>query len=143
MRSRARSSFRLRVPGLREFPKAQSVLLACIVMQEPGRAVSKDWRGYWRSRYLRRTRAARECRGIRPQRRSAWRNGVAVEFLDIRAPLAFVADIVIANILANPLILLAPVLASRCKRGGRIALSGILSSQVHEVEKSYAPWIAF
>ncbi|HEY6240444.1 MAG TPA: 50S ribosomal protein L11 methyltransferase [Burkholderiales bacterium] len=76
-------------------------------------------------------------------RANARRNGVAVEFLDARTPLSFTADIVVANILANPLMLLAPALASRCTRGGRIALSGILSGQAREVEKSYAPWIAF
>jgi ribosomal protein L11 methyltransferase len=76
-------------------------------------------------------------------RANGQRNGVAVEFLGGRTPLAFAADIVVANILANPLMLLAPVLASRCAQGGRIALSGILSGQTREVEKSYAPWIAF
>ena len=38
-------------------------------------------------------------------------------------------EIVVANILANPLILLAPALAQRVAAGGRIALSGILEHQ--------------
>jgi ribosomal protein L11 methyltransferase len=38
---------------------------------------------------------------------------------------------------------LAPMLALRCRRGGRIALSGILSDQAGEVESCYSPWIAF
>lgn len=76
-------------------------------------------------------------------RANAERNGVAVELLADGTPLDFAADIVIANILANPLVLLAPMLASRCARGGRIALSGILSGQTREVEKGYAPWVAF
>ena len=74
---------------------------------------------------------------------NARRNGVAGEFLGVGAPLTFIADVVIANILANPLMVLAPVLASRCRQGGRIALSGILSEQASEVAKCYLPWIAF
>jgi len=76
-------------------------------------------------------------------RDNARRNGVAGEFLEGGAPLTFIADVVIANILANPLMVLAPVLVSRCRQGGRIALSGILSDQRGEVAKCYSPWIAF
>jgi ribosomal protein L11 methyltransferase len=49
-------------------------------------------------------------------------------------------DIVVANILANPLILLAPALAARVRRGGRMALSGILETQAEGVAEAYAPW---
>jgi ribosomal protein L11 methyltransferase len=76
-------------------------------------------------------------------RANARRNDVAGEFLEACAPLTFTADVVIANILANPLKVLAPMLASRCRHGGRIALSGILSDQASEVESCYSPWIAF
>lgn len=51
-------------------------------------------------------------------------------------------DIVVANILAQPLILLAPLLAARTARGGRIALSGILAAQAGEVAAAYAPFFA-
>ena len=47
-------------------------------------------------------------------------------------------DIVVANILAQPLIALADTLASRTAAGGRIALAGILSSQADEVAAAYA-----
>ena len=47
-------------------------------------------------------------------------------------------DIVVANILAQPLITLAGELASRTTPGGRIALAGILSSQADEVATAYA-----
>lgn len=47
-------------------------------------------------------------------------------------------DIVVSNILAQPLILLAPLLASRTARAGSIALSGILASQAEEVSRAYA-----
>ena len=76
-------------------------------------------------------------------RANARRNGVAGEFFEGRAPLTFTADVVIANILANPLKVLAPMLASRCRHGGQIALSGILSDQASDVQSCYSPWIAF
>lgn len=80
---------------------------------------------------------------VRTARANARRNDVAGEFLEGCAPLTFTADVVIANILANPLKVLAPMLASRCRRGGQIALSGILSDQASDVESCYSPWIAF
>ena len=49
-------------------------------------------------------------------------------------------DIVIANILANPLMILAPLLASLVKQGGHIALSGILYEQTAEVIDIYQVW---
>lgn len=50
-------------------------------------------------------------------------------------------DIVVANILSNPLKLMASMLSSRVKLGGRIALSGILARQAEEVAQVYARWI--
>jgi ribosomal protein L11 methyltransferase len=50
-------------------------------------------------------------------------------------------DIVVANILSNPLKLMASMLASKVKPGGRIALSGVLARQADEVARAYAPWI--
>jgi ribosomal protein L11 methyltransferase len=49
-------------------------------------------------------------------------------------------DVVVANILANPLLLLAPALARRVRAGGRIVLSGILASQADEVAAAYGRW---
>jgi ribosomal protein L11 methyltransferase len=48
-------------------------------------------------------------------------------------------DLVLANILAGPLIALEPLLAARTRAGGRIVLSGILESQAAEVAAAYAP----
>jgi ribosomal protein L11 methyltransferase len=76
-------------------------------------------------------------------RANARRNGVGGEFLECGLPLTLTADLVVANILANSLKVLAPILAARCRRGGHIALSGILADQAGEVERCYAPWIAF
>jgi ribosomal protein L11 methyltransferase len=49
-------------------------------------------------------------------------------------------ELVVANILAQPLIALAPLLAGRAQRGGRLALAGVLDAQVEEVAAAYAPW---
>ncbi|SEJ71396.1 50S ribosomal protein L11 methyltransferase [Paraburkholderia diazotrophica] len=50
-------------------------------------------------------------------------------------------DIVVANILSNPLKLMASMLSSKVKPGGRIALSGILARQAEEVAHIYRQWI--
>jgi ribosomal protein L11 methyltransferase len=49
-------------------------------------------------------------------------------------------DIVLANILSNPLKVLAPLLASYTKAGGMIVLSGILEPQWQEVAAYYQAW---
>ncbi|MCA7888099.1 50S ribosomal protein L11 methyltransferase [Burkholderia contaminans] len=50
-------------------------------------------------------------------------------------------DIVVANILSNPLKLMASMLASKIKPGGRIALSGVLARQADEVAAVYARYV--
>ena len=50
-------------------------------------------------------------------------------------------DIVVANILSNPLKLMASMLSAKVKTGGRIALSGVLARQAEEVAAAYLPWI--
>ncbi len=50
------------------------------------------------------------------------------------------ADLLLANILANPLIELAERLATQVKEGGSIVLSGILKDQTEEVTAAYRPW---
>ena len=49
-------------------------------------------------------------------------------------------DVVVANILTNPLRALAPLLAGAARSGGRIVLSGILAEQADEVMRIYAQW---
>jgi len=69
---------------------------------------------------------------------NARQNGVA---LQVSAPEALPPgsyDLIVANILAGPLIALEPLLASRTRTGGQIALSGILESQAADVVASYA-----
>ena len=52
-------------------------------------------------------------------------------------------DLLLANILANPLIELAPRLADLLRPGGQLVLSGILSEQVAEVQRAYKRWFRF
>jgi len=74
---------------------------------------------------------------------NARRNGVAGEFFGGGAIPGLTADLVVANILASPLKVLAPLISERCREGGHLALSGILREQAEEVADSYAGWIAF
>ena len=48
-------------------------------------------------------------------------------------------DVVVANILAGPLVSLASTLLAQLKPGGRLALSGILDEQRDSIIDSYAP----
>ncbi|MEO6363978.1 MAG: 50S ribosomal protein L11 methyltransferase [Caldimonas sp.] len=50
-------------------------------------------------------------------------------------------DLVVANILATPLKLLAPLLSSLLAPGGRLLLSGILERQAGELRDAYAAWL--
>jgi ribosomal protein L11 methyltransferase len=52
-------------------------------------------------------------------------------------------DIVVANILTNPLKGMAPLLAGRVRPGGQLVLSGILAEQADEVMAVYRTWFVF
>jgi ribosomal protein L11 methyltransferase len=67
-------------------------------------------------------------------------NGVPLGAALPEALAAATYDIVVSNILAQPLITLAPLLAARTAAHGRIALSGILASQAAEVIAAYVAW---
>jgi ribosomal protein L11 methyltransferase len=49
-------------------------------------------------------------------------------------------DVVLANILANPLRVLAPLLAARVRPGGVLVLAGILNDQAEELGRLYQAW---
>ena len=49
--------------------------------------------------------------------------------------------LVLANILATPLKLLAPLLSRRARAGGQLVLAGILERQADELSDAYAPWL--
>jgi len=74
-------------------------------------------------------------------RDNALANQSDVEFLDVDRTNGIRADIVVANILTNPLKVLAPALAGHVAPGGRLTLSGILEEQEAEVIAAYAPLI--
>lgn len=67
-------------------------------------------------------------------------NGIALRATLPEALGASAYDIVVSNILTQPLIVLAPLLAARAVKGGRIALAGILESQGPDVVHAYSPW---
>jgi ribosomal protein L11 methyltransferase len=73
---------------------------------------------------------------------NAERNGVVARFADSAEVLAGEYDVVVANILSNPLRVLAPAICAHVRGGGRLALSGILREQADEIIAVYAPWIA-
>ena len=71
---------------------------------------------------------------------NAQRNGVQANVKGL-APEQFkpqMADVVLANILAGPLVELAPRLSATVRPGGSLVLSGILEEQASEVENAYA-----
>jgi len=72
---------------------------------------------------------------------NAERNGVLARFADSAEALAGEYDVVVANILSNPLRVLAPAICAHVRSGGRLALSGILREQAEEIVAVYAPWI--
>ncbi len=73
-------------------------------------------------------------------------NGVAIDIASSSTPPPPAADIVLANILSNPLKLLAPLLSSLVAPGGWLVLAGVLERQADEVADCYrhgvavAPW---
>jgi ribosomal protein L11 methyltransferase len=76
---------------------------------------------------------------------NALRNKVRdrIEVSDHRDDVSGEFDVVVANILAGPLIELAESIAAHVKGGCLLALSGILCEQVEEVLNAYRPWIEF
>lgn len=66
--------------------------------------------------------------------------------VNLRAGLPAVAqgsyDLVLANILATPLKVLAPLLCAYVSAGGNLVLAGILARQADELRNAYEPWVA-
>ena len=80
---------------------------------------------------------------LEASRENARRNNVEDDRLDLYLPGSdpdTQADVMLANILAQPLIGLAPRLAALTRTGGSLVLSGILSNQAREVMEAYEPW---
>ncbi|UOP04905.1 50S ribosomal protein L11 methyltransferase [Conchiformibius kuhniae] len=78
---------------------------------------------------------------VEAARANAAQNHVCADFCDGGSlPDHARYDIVVANILANTLRVLAHVLAARTRTGGRVVLSGILAEQTEELNALYARW---
>ena len=72
---------------------------------------------------------------------NAVRNQCEIEFSLPTTITSHTYDVVVANILSNPLKLMAPMLASKVAAGGALVLSGVLARQADEVAAAYAPFI--
>jgi ribosomal protein L11 methyltransferase len=77
---------------------------------------------------------------IEATRANAAANGVTVRAGSAES-LADSYSLIVANILATPLKLLAPLLSTRLAAGGELVLSGILEAQADDLRESYAPWL--
>lgn len=77
---------------------------------------------------------------VETSRANARVNGIDASFCTADQALPDCADVIVANILANPLIMLAPILAAHAKPGARLALSGVLDTQADAVISAYGPW---
>jgi ribosomal protein L11 methyltransferase len=67
---------------------------------------------------------------------NGWTSSVELSGKDV-ARIGGTYPLVVANILAGPLVELAPALSRRVAPGGRLILSGILGTQAEEVVKAY------
>lgn len=78
---------------------------------------------------------------LEASRDNAGRNGIDPARFPVYLPADLPqqpAEVVVANILAGPLVSLAPQITALVKAGGRLALSGILAEQAEEVRAAYA-----
>ena len=82
-----------------------------------------------------------DVQALEASRDNAGRNGIADDKFALYLPEhmpAMQADVLVANILAGPLVSLAPQLSGLVRPGGLLALSGILAEQGEEVAAAYA-----
>ena len=82
-----------------------------------------------------------DTQALDASRDNAERNGIAAERFTLYLPEQLpeeTADVVVANILAGPLVSLASRITALVKPGGRLALSGILAEQAEEVRAAYS-----
>ena len=72
---------------------------------------------------------------------NAQANGVALHAVGLPDAAHGAYDVVLANILATPLKVLAPLLCSHVAAGGHLVLAGILERQADELTQAYAPYV--
>jgi ribosomal protein L11 methyltransferase len=73
---------------------------------------------------------------------NAQANGVQLQAVGLPDRAQGRYDLVLANILATPLKVLAPLLCGHVAPGGHLVLAGILERQAQELKDAYAPWAA-
>jgi ribosomal protein L11 methyltransferase len=83
---------------------------------------------------------------VRSAQDNAHANNVVAKFFDASdvLPVPYESqkyDVVLANILANPLRVLAPALTARLKPGASLVLAGLLAEQAKELIGIYSPWL--
>ena len=81
-----------------------------------------------------------DAQAVQASRDNALANQVKADFHLPEGVALTQYDVVVANILTNPLRALAPLLAGATKSGGRIVLSGVLGEQAEDVMRIYAQW---
>lgn len=77
---------------------------------------------------------------LEASRDNATRNGIDAARFPLYLPSEMPADtfdLVLANILAGPLVQLAPTISQHVRQGGHLVLSGILAEQAEEVRAAY------
>ncbi|HVL57169.1 MAG TPA: 50S ribosomal protein L11 methyltransferase [Burkholderiaceae bacterium] len=78
-----------------------------------------------------------DAQALDAARTNAAANGVAISLRSTEDPPPPAANVVLANILAQPLKVLAPLLCSLVRSGGALVLAGVLERQVDEVAQAY------
>jgi ribosomal protein L11 methyltransferase len=76
-------------------------------------------------------------------RQNAAVNGVSLTVFGSDDEIDGEFDVIVANILAGPLVQFADSITSRLASRGMLALSGVLCEQADEVMAAFDPWIAF
>ena len=82
-----------------------------------------------------------DLQAVTAAKNNAETNQVSARFDDSTKEIQGQFDIVVANILSNPLKALAPAICSHVRPGGRLALSGILVEQADELIEAYSSYI--
>ena len=79
---------------------------------------------------------------VESSRTNAAANGVTLHRVGLPDLAEGQYPVVLANILAAPLKLLAPLLSGHVAPGGSLVMAGLLERQIEELQATYAPWLA-
>jgi len=79
---------------------------------------------------------------VESSRANAAANGVSLNRVGLPDQAEGLYPVVLANILAAPLKLLAPLLSQHVAPGGSLVMAGLLERQIEDLQAAYAPWLA-